>query len=413
MVIIMSKKLVITGMGAVTPIGIGVDEYWNNLIDGKNGIGLLTRFDTTDLPVKIGAEVKGFNAEDYMPKKLTRELDLFMQYAFAAATEAIKDSEIEIEPGNTGIVLGTAMNGITTVTQTVRDYENGTVKKISPRFVPKYIGNIGAAQIAIANNITGPSMTINTACSSGADAISLACMFIESGASEAMIAVGADASLDPTIMSGLAMAKALSCDNEHPETACRPFDLNRTGFVMGEGGGALVIETEEHAKKRGAKIYAYIAGYANNTDGHHVTAPHPDGIGAIKCMEDAMLKANIQKDEIGYINTHGTSTHSGDIIETKAIKSVFGDKAHNILISSTKSSTGHLMGAGGVTETIACVMAVRNGIIPPTINYQTPDPECDLNCTPNKAVKKDITAAMSNAFGFGGQNSSVIVKKYN
>ncbi len=406
------KKLVITGMGAVTPIGIGVAEYWKNLIEGKNGVDLLTRFDTTDLPVKIGAQVKDFNAEDYMPKKLARELDLFMQYAFAAAEEAMEDSGMVAEPGNTGIVLGTAMNGITTVTETVRNYTTGAVKKISPRFVPKYIGNIGAAQIAIANNITGPSMTVNTACSSGADAISLACMFIESGASDMMIAVGADASLDPAIMSGLATAKALSSDNEHPKTACRPFDLNRTGFVMGEGGGAVVIETEEHAKARGAKIYAYIAGYANNTDGHHVTSPHPDGIGAVKCMRDAMEKGGISKAEIGYINTHGTSTHSGDIIETKAIKEVFGDCADKLLISSTKSATGHLMGAGGVTETIACVMAVRNGIIPPTINYETPDPECDLNCTPNVAVKRDITAAMSNAFGFGGQNSSVIVKRH-
>ncbi len=408
----MGKKLVITGMGAVTPIGIGVREYWNNLKAGKNGIDAITRFDTSNLPVKIGAEVKDFDAGNFMPKKLVRELDLFMQYAFAAAKEALEDSGAEPEPGNTGITLGTAMGGITTVTDTVREYERGNIRKVSPRFVPKFIGNIGAAQIAIANNITGPSMTVNTACSSGADAISLACMFIDAGMSDMMIAVGADAALDPVIMSGLATARALSVNNENPKTACCPFDLNRTGFVMGEGGGALVIETEEHAKSRGAKIYAYLSGYANNTDGHHVTSPHPDGIGAIKCMEDALKKAGMDKSGIGYINTHGTSTHSGDIIEVRAIKEVFGEYAKSLNISSTKSCTGHLMGAGGITETIACVMAVREGIIPPTINYRNPDPECDINCTPNEAVNKPIEAAMSNAFGFGGQNSAVIVKKY-
>ena len=334
-----------------------------------------------------------------------------MQYAFAAAEEALADSGLTIEPGNTGIVLGTAMDGIRTVAETQADYSAGAVKKVSPRFVPKMLGNIGAAQIAIANNITGPSMTINTACSSGADAITLAAMFIQSGASDAMIAVGGDSALCPVVMAGLATAKALST-NENPDGACRPFDKDRDGFIMGEGGGAMIIETEEHAKARGAKIYAELAGYANNTDGHHVTSPHPDGIGAVKCMRDAMAMGNINPNDVGYINTHGTSTPSGDIIETKSIKTVFGDHAYDMLIDSTKSMTGHMMGAGGITEAIACVMAVREGIVPPTINHDNPDPECDLNYVPNKAVKRDINVAISNALGFGGQNAAIVIRKY-
>lgn len=405
------KKLVITGMGAITPIGNNVDTYWQGLVEGKSGIDYITKFDTSDIPVKIDAEIKNFNAEDYMPKKLTRELDPFMQYAYAAAEEALKDSGLDIEPGNTGIVMGTAMDGIRTIAETQDEYSTGAVKKISPRFVPKILGNIGAAQIAIAHNITGPSMTINTACSSGADAIVLAAMFIEMGNADAMLAVGADSAICPVVMAGLAQAKALSV-SEKPDGACRPFDLNRSGFIMGEGGGALVIETEEHAKKRGAKIYAELAGFANNTDGYHVTSPHPDGIGAIKCMKDAMQLGNVELGDVEYINTHGTSTHSGDIIETKAIKAVFGDYAKNILVNSTKSMTGHMMGAGGITETIACIKAINDGIVPPTINYETPDPECDLNYVTNKAVKRDIKAAMSNALGFGGQNSTIVVRKY-
>ncbi|MCD8391328.1 MAG: beta-ketoacyl-ACP synthase II [Firmicutes bacterium] len=406
----MKKRLVITGMGAVTPVGLNVKEYWEALKDGRTVIDKINKFDTENYSVKVAAEVKGFSAEDYMPKKLVRELDPFMQYAFAAADEALSDSGLEIEPGNTGIVLGTAMNGVTSIGEAQTELaEKGAPKRVSPRLVPKYIGNIGAAQIAIAKNITGPSMTVSTACSSGVDALTLAAMFIESGASDAMIAVGADSAITPVIVAALANAKALST-NPDPKTACRPFDLNRNGFVMGEGGGAVIIETEEHAKARGAKIYAELAGYANNTDGYHVTSPHPDGIGAVKCMTEALEKADMDKSEIKYINTHGTSTHSGDIIEVKAIKSTFGENAP--LISSTKSATGHLMGAGGITETIACVMAVREGVIPPTLNYETPDPDCGLNCVPNAAVKTDVGAAMSNAFGFGGQNASVIVKRY-
>ncbi len=405
------KKLVITGMGAVTPIGNSVKEYWESLKAGKSGVGMITKFDTSDIPVKIGAEVKNFDPESYMQKKLSRELDPFMQYAYAAAAEALGDSGLVIEAGNTGIILGTAMDGIRTVVETQHEYSTGAIKKISPRFVPKMLGNIGAAQISIAHGITGPSMTVNTACSSGADAITLAAMFIQSGMSDAMIAVGADSALCPVVMAGLATAKALST-NENPTNACRPFDKLRDGFVMGEGGGAMVIETEEHARKRGAKIYAELAGYANNTDGYHVTSPHPDGIGAVKCMRDAMAMGGIKAEEVGYINTHGTSTPSGDIIETKSIKTVFGDRAYDILIDSTKSMTGHMMGAGGVTEAIACVMAVREGIVPPTINYEFQDEQCDLNYVPNKAVKRDISVAISNALGFGGQNASIAIRRY-
>lgn len=407
-----NTKLVITGMGAVTPVGIGVSSYWNALVEGKCGIGPITRFDASNLPVRIAAEVKNFNASDYMPKSAARTMDLFTQYAYAAATEAIKDSglNIENERERVGIVMATALDGITTVAETQTAYDNGS--RVSPRFIPKIIGNIAAAQIAIANNIQGPSLTLNTACSTGGDAIMTAAMLINSGEADAVLAVGGENAICPISISGLAQSNALSRNNDNPEGACCPFDIKRDGFVMGEGGGAMIIETEEHALARGAKIYAVLAGYANTSDAHHVTAPMPDGAGAARCMKKALDRAGMQPSEIGYINSHGTSTPLGDKAETLAVKSVFGGKESSPPISSTKSMTGHLMGAGGLTEAIACVMAVREGILPPTLHLTEPDPDCDLDYVPGKARRADIKAAMSNSLGFGGQNSSIIVAKY-
>ena len=406
------KTLVITGMGAVTPVGIGVDAYWRALIDGKCGVGPITRFDASGLPVQIAAELKGFDPADYMPKQLARTMDPFMQFAFAAAEEALADSALPVgaEPDRIGIVMGTAMDGVTTVAQTQAAFDAG--HRVGPRFVPMTIGNIAAAQIAIAHGIHGPSLTLNTACSAGGDAMMTAAMLLKTGEADAVLAVGGESILCPIVVSGLSQAKALSRRNDDPEHACRPFDLDRDGFVIGEGGGALVIETEEHALARGAKIHAVLAGYANTSDAHHVTAPCPDGAGAAACMQRALARAGMQPSDIGYINAHGTSTMLGDKAETLAIKAVFGGRESAPPVSATKSATGHLMGAGGLTEAIACIKAIQDGILPPTLHLDTPDPDCDLDYVPNTARRADISAAMSNSLGFGGQNSSIILSRY-
>ena len=406
------NTLVITGMGAVTPVGIGVDEYWRALIEGRCGVGPITRFDASALPVQIAAELKDFEPTDFMPKSLARTMDPFMQFAFAAAAQALADSglAIENESDRVGIVMGTAMDGVTTVAQTQAAFDEG--HRVGPRFVPMTIGNIAAAQIAIAHGIHGPSLTLNTACSAGGDAIMTAAMLLLSGEADAVLAAGGESILCPIVVSGLSQAKALSRRNDDPEHACRPFDLDRDGFVIGEGGGALVIETEAHALARGAKIHAVLAGWANTSDAHHVTAPCPDGAGAAACMQRALRRAGMQPADIGYINAHGTSTPLGDKAETMAVKAVFGGRESAPPVSSTKSATGHLMGAGGLTEAIACIKAIQNGMLPPTLHLDTPDPDCDLDYVPNTARRADISAAMSNSLGFGGQNSSIILSRY-
>lgn len=408
-----SDRLVITGMGAVTPIGIGVDEYWKNLTEGKCGVDRISRFDTENLPVKIAAEVKNFDPLAFMPKKLTREMDVFMQYGYAAAMEALEQAgEPAADPCRMGIVVGTALGGIAPIAETQDGVSTGAHKKVSPRFVPKIIGNEAAAQVAIAKGYRGPSMTVSTACSSGGDAISMGCMFLMSGQADAVLVMGTESALSPLFILGLSSAHALSTNNDNPQGASRPFDKNRDGFVIGEGGGALVIETEENAKKRGAKILAELAGFSNCTDGYHVTSPHPDGIGAVFCMQKALESAGLEPEALDYINTHGTSTPMGDPIETTAIAEVFGAHAKAMAVTSTKGATGHMMGAGGITEAITCIQCIRTGIVPPTLNYETPDEKCvPLNFVPNKAIQKEVTAAMSNSFGFGGQNSSVIFKR--
>lgn len=405
------KKIVITGMGAVTPVGIGVDEYWKNIISGVSGIDTIKSFDPSELAVQIAGEIKNFNPSEHLPKDLIRKTDPFMQYAYIAAEEAIKQSKIEIEPDRTGIVMGTAMSGVATTAFTQDALSGASHKKVGPRFIPKILGNIAAANIAIDYHIQGPSYTVSTACSSGGDAIGMAIMCMQSGKADVMLAVGAESVLCPLVIYSLANAKALSKRNDSPSTASRPFDISRDGFVIGEGGGALVLETEEHALARGAEIYGEVLGCGNTCDAYHVTAPHPEGRGAIACMKLALAEAGLKPSDIGYINAHGTATGKGDAVETAAIRELFGEKTP--YVSSTKSATGHMMGAGGITETITCVKAIETGVIPPTINLNEVDPECaGIDLVPNTAKNAEIRYAMSNAFGFGGQNSSVIVGKY-
>jgi len=408
----LKERIAVTGMGAVTPLGIGIQDYWRRLLKGDSGISLISRFNTDNLPVKIAAEVKDFSATDFLPKKLVRETDIFMHFALVAAEEALADSKPQANPERIAIVLGTALAGISTIAQNQEQLSRSDSLKISPHFVPKVLGNIAAAQIAIAHGIKGPSFAVNTACSSGADAIGLAAMLLHLREADTVIVVGAESILCTLMDAGLAAARALSTRNDNPAKASRPFDLNRDGFVMGEGAGAVVLETVKQARNRGADIKAELLGYASCIDGYHVTAPDPSGHGEIYCMRQALAKANLTPAAVDYINAHGTSTKLGDEVETKAIKAVFGDRAKEIPVSSTKGATGHLMGAGGVTEFIACIQAVREGIVPPTLNYEEPDPLCDLDYVPNEARRVDVKVAMSNSFGFGGQNACLLVGRY-
>ena len=404
------ERIVITGMGAVTPIGIGVDNYWNNLIAGKSGIEKIKSFDVSELAVQIAGEVKDFNPSELLPKDVVRKTDAFMQYAYVAAEEALNQSKLDIVPERTGIVMGTAMSGISTIAFTQEALTGASHKKVGPRFIPKILGNIAAANIAIAHNIQGPSYTVSTACSSGGDAINQAAMLLKANKADVMLAVGAESAHCPIFIYSLANAKALSRSNDIPAKASRPFDESRDGFVIGEGGGALVLETESHAKARGAKIYGELLACGNTCDAYHVTAPHPEGRGAIACMNLALAEAKLNPSDINYINAHGTSTPKGDEVEVYSVKELFGDNPP--LVSSTKGATGHMMGAGGVTEVIACIKAIETGIVPPTINLENPIPDTGIDFVPNEAKSADIKYAMSNAFGFGGQNSSVIIGKY-
>ncbi len=416
----MKEKIVITGLGAITPLGVGTEAYWNNMIAGKSGVDYITRFDASQLPVTFAGEVKDFDPEAFMTKKQAREMELFMQFGYAAAEEALRDAGItEDENGNLplpkeriGIVLGTVFSGITEIAATQDKLSTGQGSKVGPRFITRVIGNIAAAEIAIAKGLHGPSLTVSTACSSGIDAISTGIMLLEEDLADAVICVGAEAATTPLTIQGLSSIHALSRRNDAPSLASRPFDGDRDGFVMAEGGGAVIIEKEESALRRDARIHCRVAGFANSTDGYHVTSPHPEGIAAIFCMQQAVRVAGMQLTDVDYINAHGTSTPKGDTIEVNAIKTLFGDHARKLAVSSTKSATGHLMGAGGVTETIACVKALEEGILPPTINQTTPDPECDLDFVPNVARKAAIRTAMCNAFGFGGQNASLLLEKY-
>lgn len=409
------KRVVITGLGVVTPIGLGREEFWNNLIEGKSGIGYVTRFDTSNHDTKIAAEVKDFDPSLYMNKKEAKRMDLFSQYAIAATKMAFEDGNIQLENidlEQVGTIIGSGIGGIQTLEVEKEKMDEKGPGRISPLFIPMMISNMAAGQVSMTYGLKGSSMTITTACASATHAIGEAFRMIKSGYMNMAVTGGTESSITPLSMAGFISMKALSTNNENPQGASRPFDKNRDGFVMGEGSGIIILEELEHALNRGAKIYAEIIGYGSTSDAFHITQPDPEAKGASRAMGQAITEGGISKEDVGYINAHGTSTYYNDKLETLAIKNLFGDHAKNINISSTKSMTGHLLGAAGGVEAIATALAIYNEIVPPTINYETPDEECDLNYTPNTAVKRSIQCALSNSLGFGGHNASILLKKY-
>ncbi len=409
------RRIVITGLGCVTPIGIGKNEFWKSIKSGKSGVGPITRFDTSDFTSKIAAEVKDFKPEDYLDKKDAKRMDRFTQYAVVAARLAIEDGAIDLEEldkNNIGVILGTGIGGIETFeTEHKKLLERGP-KRVSPLLIPMMISNMGAAQISMDLGLKGSSMTITTACASATHAIGESFRMIEKGVMDMIVTGGAEASITPVGFAGFCSMKAMSTNNDNPETASRPFDKDRDGFIMGEGAGVIVLEELEHALKRGAKIYGEIVGYGSTSDAYHITQPDPEAMGGTNAMALALEEADIAYRDVGYINAHGTSTYFNDKLETIAIKNIFKEHAKDINISSTKSMTGHLLGAAGGVEAIATTLALKTGIIPPTTNYNNPDPECDLNYTPNKMVERDIEYAISNSLGFGGHNATLLFKKY-
>lgn len=408
----MSRRVVVTGVGAVSPIGNDAETTWKNLVDGVCGIEEISAFDTSDLKVHIAGTVKNFDPTEYIEKRDVKKTDLYCQYAIAAAQQAVDDSKIlgTVDENRLGVYIGAGIGGLNTfVENTVALHENGP-RKVSPFFIPKMIGNIATGNVAIRFNAKGVSLSVMSACATGTNSIGEAFHAIKAGYADAIIAGGAEAVVAPLTIAGFQNMKALST-NPDPKKASRPFDKNRDGFVMGEGAGILVLEEYEHAKARGAKIYAEFAGYGNTCDAHHVTAPDPEGAGLARAIEIAFDEAKISDDAQVYINAHGTSTHLNDLTETLAIKKALGSKAYDASISSTKSMTGHMLGATGAIEAIAAVLAIRDGIIPPTINLDEPDEELDLDYTPNKAKKRNVDVAASTNLGFGGHDACVVFKK--
>jgi 3-oxoacyl-[acyl-carrier-protein] synthase II len=409
------RRVVVTGMGLVIPTGIGVETVWKNVCEGKSGIGLLTRFDTNGFETKIAGEVKDFNPELYIDKKEIKRMDLFVQYAIAATKEALEDAQLNIAPENCeqiGVIVGTGLGGLPTLEKYHKVLLERGPSRISPFFIPMLIANMASGQIAIQFGPKGPNTCVVTACATGAHCIGDAFRAIVYGDAEAMIAGGTEANITPLTIGGFNAMKALSTKNDEPEKACRPFEKNRDGFVVAEGAGIVILEELQFALKRNAKIYGELIGYGYTGDAYHITAPSPDGDGAVRCMRMAIKDAGLKSEEMDYINAHGTSTPLNDLTETIAIKTVFGDYAKKIPISATKSMTGHLLGAAGSTEAIFTLLAIRDGIMPPTINYEEPDPQCDLDYVPNMARRKLLKIAMSNAFGFGGTNATLVFKKF-
>lgn len=409
------KRVVITGLGAITPIGTGKDNFWNSLLGGKSGIGYITRFDAANHDVKIGAEVKDFNPQDYLDKKEAKRMDRFAQFAVVATKLAIEDGNINLDELNKdriGTIIGSGIGGIDTLEGEVVKYTEKGPNRVSPLFIPMMISNMAAGQVSMNFGLTGASMTLTTACASATHAIGESYRMIKHGYLDMVVTGGTEASITPVAVAGFTSMKALSTKNDDPSKACRPFDKERDGFIMGEGSGILILEELEHAVKRGATIYAEVVGYGATSDAFHITQPDPEANGATKAMALALEDGNIDNKEVGYINAHGTSTYFNDKLETLAIKNIFKEHAYELNISSTKSMTGHLLGAAGGIEAIATALALRNGKIPPTINYENPDEECDLNYTPNKMVEKDIKYAMSNSLGFGGHNATILLKRY-
>ena len=406
------RRVVVTGLGAVTPVGNDVESMWTALKNGESGIDYITKFDTEGLKVKIAGEVKNFDPTLYIEKKELRKTELFTQYAVAAATQAVKDSGIEnnIEPERLGVYVGAGIGGIGTFVENTLGMDKGGARKVSPFFIPMMIGNIAAGTIAIRFNAKGVCLPVVTACATGTHSIGEAFHAIKHGYADAIITGGAEAAVTPLAVAGFSNMKALS-SNDDPKTACRPFDKNRDGFIMGEGAGIMVLEEYEHAKARGAKIYAEICGYGNSCDAHHITAPDPTAEGPARAVRAAFEEAGVCDEDTIYINAHGTSTGPNDRSETKAFKLVLGEKAKDISVSSTKSMTGHMLGAAGGVEGVIATLALYNGVIPPTINYNEPDEECDLDYTPNKAKERDINVSVSTSLGFGGHNACIVLRK--
>ena len=412
----MKRRVVVTGMGALTPVGNDVATTWSALLSGASGAANITKFDASSFPVRFACELKGFDPLQYMDRKEAKRADWYTQYAVAAAVQAMQNAGLENgslpDPDRMGVILGSGIGGLKSFEEQHDVYRERGQTKISPFFIPMFIADIAAGIVSMRFNAKGPNYATVSACATSAHAIGDAYRTIQYGDADVMITGGSEATVTPMAIGGFANMKALSERNESPATASRPFDATRDGFVMGEGAGVVILEELEHARKRGAKIYAEIVGYGATGDAYHLTAPAPDGEGAQRAMRRALKDASLGTGDIQYINAHGTSTPANDLNETKAIKAVFGDHAKSINVSSTKSATGHMLGAAGAVEFIICTHVVRENIVPPTINYETPDPELDLNYTPNASAKREVRAALSNSFGFGGHNVALAVKRF-
>lgn len=409
------RRVVVTGLGALTPVGNNVSQYWEGLSNGVSGANMITRFDASKFKTQFACELKNFEVTDYIDRREARRMDPFCQYSVIVSDEAMADAGLVdggFDPTRFGVILGSGIGGITTFQEEVRDFFAGDgTPRFNPFFIPKMIIDIAPGHVSIKYGLKGPNYSCVSACATSSNCIADAFVLIRDGYADLMLAGGSEAAVVEGGIGGFNAMKALSTRNDDPATASRPFDLDREGFVLGEGGGALVLEEYEHAKARGAKIYAELAGVGLSADAHHITAPHPEGEGAAAVMTQCLDLAGIGLHEVDYVNVHGTSTPLGDIAETKAIKTVFGEHAAKLNISSTKSMTGHLLGAAGAIEAIASILSIHHGVIPPTINHFTDDPECDLNYTFNNAVKRDVNVALSNTFGFGGHNASMVFKK--
>ncbi len=412
------KRVVVTGLGAITPLGNTVADYWNNLLAGVSGAAPITRFDASKFKTRFACEVKGFKIEEYFDRKEGRKLDAYSQYGIASATQAFTDADLKnakFNPDRAGVIWGSGIGGLETFYEECATFARGDgTPRFNPFFIPKMIADICSGHISIRFGLRGPNFTTCSACASSTNALIDSFNYIRLGMADIIIAGGSEAAVNPAGVGGFNAMHALSVRNDSPETASRPFDKDRDGFVLGEGAGCIILEEYEHALQRGAKIYAEIAGGGMSADAYHITAPHPEGLGALNVMRSALNDADMQPSEIDYVNVHGTSTPLGDIAETKAILGVFQEHAYKLNISSTKSMTGHLLGAAGAVEAMACILSVKQDIVPPTINHFSDDPELDnkLNLTFNKAQKREVRAALSNTFGFGGHNASVIVKKF-
>lgn len=411
----MKNRVVITGMGVISPIGNTVEDFWNHLLAGKSGVDTIKSFDVSDYPTQIAGEVKDFNPENWMDKKDVKRTDRFVQFAIAAAKMAMDHAKInmdELDRDRVGVYIGSGIGGLGTFEDQHKALLEKGPKRVSPFFIPMMIANMGSGQVSIALGAKGPNSAAVTACATGTNSIGDAFKIIQRGEADVMFAGGAEATIRPTGLAGFCSAKAMSTRNDEPTKASRPFDLNRDGFVMGEGSGVLVLESLEHAQKRGATIYAEVIGYGMSGDAHHLTMPAPEGEGAARCMKMALRDAGVAPEDIDYINAHGTSTEYNDKFETMAIKAALGDHAYKVAVSSTKSMTGHLLGAAGAVEAIACVLAIQDQVIPPTINYETPDPECDLDYVPNEPRKAEVDVTLSNSLGFGGHNATIIIRRF-